>query len=158
MSEKKRKLAIIATKGTLDMAYPPLILATTAAALDWEVGIFFTFYGLNLVSKKKYKKLKVGSVGNPGQPLPVPNVVGALPGMTSMATRMMKSWMKKSNVATYPDLLQAAIDSDVKLFGCQMTMDVFGFKRDDLIPEVGDCLGAAGFLNYAADSDICLFI
>ena len=158
MSETKRKLAIIATKGTLDMAYPPIILATTAAALDWDVGIFFTFYGLNLINKKKYKKLKVGSVGNPGQPIGVPNIVGALPGMTSMATKMMKSWMKKSNVATYPDLLEACIESDVKLFGCQMTMDVFGMKRDDLLPEVSDCLGAAGFLNYAADADITLFI
>ena len=158
MSEKKRKLALIASHGTLDTAYPPLILATVAASLDWEVGIFFTFYGLNLVNKKKYKKLKVGSVGNPGQPMPVPNIVGMIPGMTPMATKIMKRWMKKSNVATYPDLLQAAIDSDVKLFGCQMTMDVFGMKRDDLIPEIGDCLGAAGFLNYAADADITLFI
>ena len=158
MTEQKRKLAIIASKGTLDMAYPPLLLATVAASLDWEVGIFFTFYGLNLINKKKYKKLKVGSVGNPGQPLPVPNVVGMIPGMTSMATRMMKSWMKKSNVATYPDLLQTAIDLEVKIFGCQMTMDVFGMKRDDLIPEVTDCLGAAGFLNFAADADVSLYI
>ena len=158
MTAEKRKLAIIATKGTLDMAYIPLILSTTAAALDWEVGIFFTFYGLNLINKKKYKKLKVGSVGNPGQPMPVPNFVGMLPGMTPMATKIMKRWMKKSNVATYPDLLQAAIDTDVKLFGCQMTMDVFGMKRDDLIPEVKDCLGAAGFLNYAADADVTLLV
>lgn len=158
MTEGKRKLAIIASKGTLDMAYPPMILATTAAALDWEVGIFFTFYGLNLINKKKYKKMKVSSVGNPGQPMSVPNFIGALPGMTNVATRMMKSWMKKSNVATFPDLLQTAIDLEVKLFGCQMTMDVFGMNRDDLIPGISECLGAAGFLNYAADADITLFI
>ena len=158
MSEKKRKLAIIASHGTLDTAYPPLILATTAAALDWEVGIFFTFYGLNLVNKKKYKKMKVGSVGNPAQPMPVPNIIGMLPGMTGMATRIMKSWMKKSNVATYPDLLEAAIESDVKLFACQMTMDVFGMKKDDLIPELTEVLGAAGFLDYAADADVTLYI
>ena len=158
MSEKKKKLAIIASHGTLDTAYPPLILATTALALDWEVGIFFTFYGLNLVNKKKFKKMKVGSVGNPGQPLPVPNIIGMLPGMTSMATRMMKSWMKKSNVATYPDLLQASIDSGVKLFACQMTMDVFGMKKEDLIPEITDVLGASGFLDYASDATVTLYI
>ena len=158
MSEKKRKLALIASHGTLDTAYPPLILATVAASLDWEVGIFFTFYGLNLINKKKYKKLKVGAVGNPGQPMPVPTFIGALPGMTSMATRMMKSWMKKSNVATYPELLQTAVDLEVKLYACQMTMDVFGMKRDDLLPEITDCLGAAGFLNYAADADVTLYI
>ncbi len=158
MTEQKRKLAIIASKGTLDEAYPPLILATTAGALDWEVGIFFTFYGLNLVNKKKYKKMKVSSVGNPAQPMPVPNIIGMLPGMTNLATRIMKSWMKKSKVATYPDLLRAAIDSDVKLFACQMTMDVFGMKKEDLIPEITDVLGAAGFLNYAADADVTLYI
>ena len=158
MSEKKKKIAIIAAHGTLDAAYPPLLLATTAAALDWEVGIFFTFYGLNLINKKKYKKMKVGSVGNPGQPMPVPNIIGMLPGMTNIATRMMKSWMKKSNVASYEELLEAAIESDVKLFGCQMTMDVFGMKREDLIPEVTDVLGAAGFLDYASDASVTLYI
>lgn len=158
MSETQRKIAIIATKGTLDQAYPPLILATVAAALDWEVGIFFTFYGLNLVNKKKYKKMKVASVGNPGQPIGVPNIIGMLPGMTSIATRMMKNWMKKQNVATYPDLLEAAIESDVKLFACQMTMDVFGLKKDDLIPEITDVLGAAGFLDFAADADVTIYI
>lgn len=158
MSEQKKKLAIIASKGTLDQAYPPLLLATVAAALDWEVGIFFTFYGLNLINKKKYKKMKVSSVGNPGQPIGVPNILGMLPGMTGMATKMMKSWMKKQNVATYPDLLEAAIESDVKLFGCQMTMDVFGMTKNDLIPEVTDCLGAAGFLDFASDASVSLYI
>lgn len=158
MTENKKKLAIIASKGTLDQAYPPLILATVAASLDWEVGIFFTFYGLNLVNKKKFRKLKVGSVGNPGQPMPVPNIVGMLPGMTGAATKIMKRWMKRQNVATYPELLQTAIDLEVKLYGCQMTMDVFGMKRDDLIPEITDCLGAAGFLNYASDADVTLYV
>lgn len=158
MSEKKKKLAIIASHGTLDAAYPPLLLATTAAALDWEVGIFFTFYGLNLINKKEYKKMKVPSVGNPGQPMPVPNFVGMLPGMTNVATMMMKRWMKKSNVATYEELLEMAIDSDVKFYGCQMTMDVFGMTKEDLIPEVTDVLGAAGFLDYASDATVTLYI
>ncbi|MHA2029085.1 MAG: DsrE/DsrF/DrsH-like family protein [Candidatus Kariarchaeaceae archaeon] len=154
---KKKKLALVASQGSLDTAYPPMLLATTAAAMDWEVGVFFTFYGLNIVDKKRHKKLKVGSVGNPGAPLPVPNIFGMLPGATAAATTLMKSWMSKANVATIPELLEVAIESDVKLFGCQMTMDVLGVKREDLIDELADVIGAAGFLDYASDADVTLF-
>ena len=158
MSETKRKkMALIASKGTLDMAYPPMILATTAAAMDWEVGVFFTFYGLNLLDKKRHKKLKVGSVGNPGQPLPVPNAVGMIPGMTGIATKMMKRWMKGANVAPLPDLIDTAFESDVRMFGCQMTMDVMGFKEKDFFEGTEFC-GAAAFLDYASDADVTLFI
>jgi len=158
MSEKKKKkLALIASKGTLDMAYPPMILATAAAALDWDVGIFFTFYGLNLLDKKKHKKLKVGSVGNPAQPLPVPNLFGMLPGSTGLATKIMKRWMKGANVAPLPDLIDVAFESDVRMFGCQMTMDVMGYKKDDFFDGVEYC-GAAAFLDYASDADVTLFI
>ena len=92
------RIAIIASKGTLDMAYPPLIMASTAAAMDMEVGIFFTFYGLDIVNRKKYANLKVAPVGNPAMPMPVPNIIGMLPGMTAMASKMMKDMMKKANV------------------------------------------------------------
>src|SRR3990167_2753205 len=112
MSERKKRMAIIASKGTLDMAYPPLILATTAAAMDIECSIFFTFYGLDIINKKKNKNLKVPSLANPAMPVPVPNIIGALPGMTSVATRMMKSWMAKVNVPTMEDLLNIAIETD----------------------------------------------
>ncbi|MEK7280763.1 MAG: DsrE/DsrF/DrsH-like family protein, partial [Chloroflexota bacterium] len=93
--KRKKRLAIVASKGTLDMAYPPFILATAAAAMGWEVAIFFTFYGLNIVNKKKSKKLKVASLANPAAPLPVPNILGVLPGATAAATAMLKSMMKK---------------------------------------------------------------
>ncbi len=155
--EKPKRMAIIASRGTLDMAYPPLILATTAAAMDMEVAIFFTFYGLDLVRKKKIKKLKVSPVGNPAMPKPIPQWMAVLPGMTWMATKMMKGWMKKANVAPYDELLEMAVESGVRLIACQMTMDVMGIKHEELIDgvEVG---GAATFLEFAKDADITLFI
>ncbi|MDH5402869.1 MAG: DsrE/DsrF/DrsH-like family protein [Candidatus Heimdallarchaeota archaeon] len=154
---KKKKLAMIASKGTLDMAYPPLLLATTAAAMDYEVGIFFTFYGLDIINKKKYKKLKVSPIANPAAPMPVPNMLGMLPGMTGMATKMMKSWMNNANVAKLPELLEIAQESGVILFGCQMTMDVMGVKETDLLEGITTC-GAANFLDFASDADVTLFI
>lgn len=159
MSEnaKKKRIALVASKGTLDMAYPPLILATTAVAMDMEAAIFFTFYGLNIIRKSKFRGLQVAPLANPAMPMPVPNLVGAIPGMTAMATMMMKGMMKKANVATLGDLLEIAVESGVRLIGCQMTMTVFGLTADDFIDgvEVG---GAATYLDYAADADISLFI
>jgi len=156
-AQKKKRLAMIASKGTLDMAYPPLILATTAIALDMEAAIFFTFYGLNIIRKGKFQRLQVAPLANPAMPMPVPNLVGAIPGMTSMATIMMKGMMKKAQVATLGDLLEVAVESGVRLIGCQMTMDVFGIGADDMIDgvEIG---GAATYLDYAADADISLFV
>jgi len=155
---KPKKMAIIATKGTLDWAYPPLILATTAAALGWEVGIFFTFYGLNIIHKKKYKNLKVAPLGNPAMPMPVPNIVGAIPGMTSMGTAVMKKMFKSHGVASIEDLLEIAVDMEVKLFPCAMTIEVFGYKADEFIDGVETVCGAGAFTEYAVDADMSLFI
>jgi len=157
MSERKRRMAIIASKGTLDMAYPPLILATTAAAMDIECSIFFTFYGLDIINKNKNKNLQVPSLANPAMPIPVPNIIGALPGMTAMATRMMKSWMAKVNVPSITDLLNIAAETGVKMIGCQMTMDVMGTKKEELIDGI-EVAGAAAYLEYAAEADITLFV
>ncbi len=157
MSGRKRRMAIIASKGTLDMAYPPLILATTAAAMDIECSIFFTFYGLDIINKNKNKNLQVPSLANPAMPIPVPNIIGALPGMTAMATMMMKSWMAKVNVPSITDLLNIAAETGVKMIGCQMTMDVMGTKKEDLIDGI-EVAGAAAFLEYAAEADITLFV
>ena len=157
LSERKKRMALIASKGTLDMAYPPLILATTAAAMDIECSIFFTFYGLDIINKNKNKNLKVPSLANPAMPVPVPNIIGALPGMTSMATMMMKSWMSKVNVPSITELLDISKETGVKLIACQMTMDVMGIKKEDLIDGVEVC-GAAGFLEFAAEADITLFV
>lgn len=157
LSERQKRMAIVASKGTLDMAYPPLILATTAAAMEIECSIFFTFYGLDIINRKKNKNLRVPSLANPAMPVPVPNIIGVLPGMTAMATMMMKSWMSKVNVPSIEDLLSIAVESGVKLIGCQMTMDVMGVKKEDLIKGVEVC-GAAAFLEYAVDADITLFV
>jgi peroxiredoxin family protein len=157
MSERKRRMAIIASKGTLDMAYPPLILATTAAAMDIECSIFFTFYGLDIINKKKNKNLQVPSLANPAMPVPMPNIIGALPGMTAMATMMMKSWMARVNVPSITDLLNIAVETGVKMIGCQMTMDVMGTKKEDLIDGI-EVAGAAAYLEYAAEADITLFV
>ena len=119
-----RKACLIASKGTLDWAYPPLILSTAAAAAGMSASIFFTFYGLNVIHKDFERKLHVSPVGNPAMPMPVPmpDIVTALPGMTTMATSMMKSMFSKKGVASIRELLAAALESDVKLLACQMTM------------------------------------
>jgi peroxiredoxin family protein len=155
--EKPKRLALIASKGTLDAAYMPLILATTAVAMDMEAAIFFTFYGLDIINKKKMHHLKVSPVGNPSMPMPIPSIVAVIPGMTPMATSMMKSWMKRAGTATIPELIDACLEFDVRLIGCQMTMDVMGIKKEDLIDgvEIG---GAATFLEYAIDADISLLV
>jgi peroxiredoxin family protein len=155
-----KRLAIIAGHGTLDAAYPPLILATAAVAMDMEAAIFFTFYGLEILKKGKADKLQVSPIANPAMPQPVPgisvpNILGMLPGMTAVATGMMNSWMKKAKVAKLSELMEMAIEMDVRLIGCQMTMDVMGIKREDLIDgiEIG---GAATFLEYASHDAMTL--
>jgi peroxiredoxin family protein len=153
--EPTKRLAIIAGHGTLDAAYPPLILATAAAAMDMEVAIFFTFFGLEIIKKGKIDKLKVAPIANPAMPVPMPNIVGMLPGMTAAATAMMNSWMKKAKVSKLSELLDMAKEMGVRLIGCQMTMDVMGIKKDDLIDglEIG---GAATFLEFASRNAITL--
>lgn len=153
--EQVKRLAIIATHGTLDAAYPPLILATAALAMDMESAIFFTFYGLEIIKKGQADKLQVAPIANPAMPVMVPNVIGMLPGMTAMATSMMNGWMKRANVAKLSELLEVALESGVRLIACQMTMDVMGIKKEELLDglEIG---GAATFLEFASDNAIAL--
>jgi peroxiredoxin family protein len=155
MTEKK--LAIIATKGTLDWAYPPFILASTAAALGYETEIFFTFYGLQLL--KKDLNLQVSSLGNPGMPMPmpVPVLLQALPGMQSMMTMMMKQKMKAKGVASLEELRELCVEAEVKLVACQMTVDLFEMDTKEFIEGV-EYGGAATFFEFAGESDICLYI
>jgi peroxiredoxin family protein len=153
--ETSKRLAIIAAHGTLDLAYPPFILATAAAAMDMEVAIFFTFYGLEILKKGKIDKLKVAPIANPAMPVPMPNIIGMLPGMTAMATSMMNKWMKKAKVSKLSELLDLSKELGVRLIACQMTMDVMGVKKEDLIDglEIG---GAATFLEFASHNAIAL--
>ncbi len=149
-------LAIIATKGTLDMAYPPLILASTAVSMDMEAAIFFTLYGINILDKKKFANLKVAPLANPAMPMPVPNIVGAIPGMTAMATKMMKDMIKKISWPTVPELLEICHEGGVKLWPCQPTMDMMGIRPEDLIPEAEPAIGAAAYLEYASQASVTL--
>lgn len=155
-----KRLAIISTHGSLDAAYPPLILATAAIAMDMEAAIFFTFYGLEIIKKGNADKLQVSPIANPAMPQPipgisVPNIVGVLPGMTAVATGMMNGWMKKANVAKLSELLGMAQEFNVRLIACQMSMDVMGIKKEELIDGV-EVAGAAAFLEYASDDAIAL--
>jgi peroxiredoxin family protein len=169
---KTPSMTIIATKGTLDWAYPPFILSSTAAALGWDVSIFFTFYGLNLL-KKDISDLKVSPLGNPGMPMKmpfgpewfrhinwnIPNIVQAnLPGFEAMATTLMKQTIKNNGVADIAELRSLCVEAGVSLIGCQMTVDLFGFTHDDFIPEVKEYCGAATFLPMAQEADVSLFM
>jgi peroxiredoxin family protein len=153
-----KKMALIATKGTLDWAYPPFILASTAASLGWEVQVFFTFYGLQLL-RKDLSSIKISPVANPAMPMPVPMpvLVQVLPGMESMATMMMKNKMKSKGVASLDELRNVCIEADVKMIACQMTVDLFEFDKNDFIPQA-EFGGAATFLGFAGDTDVCLYI
>lgn len=155
-----KRMAIISTHGTLDAGYPPLILATAAVAMDMEVAIFFTFYGLEIIKKGNADKLQVSPIANPAMPQPypgisVPNIIGVLPGMTAVATNMMNGWMKKANVAKLSELLEIAVESGVRIIACQMSMDVMGIKKEDLIDGV-EVAGAAAFIEFAADDAVAL--
>lgn len=153
-----KSLALIASKGSLDWAYPPFILASTAAALDYEVQIFFTFYGLALL-RKDLSDLKVSPLGNPAMPMPIPmpNLVQMLPGMESMATMMMKQKIASKGVASIEDLRTACLESGVKLIACQMTVDLFDLKNEDFIDGI-EFGGAATFFQFAGESNVQLFI
>ncbi len=153
----EKKLAIIATKGSLDWAYPPFILASTAAALGYETQIFFTFYGLQLL--RKNLNLQVSSLGNPAMPMPmpVPVFMQALPGMQAFMSSMMKKTMKKKGVASVEELRSLCVEAEVKLIACQMTVDLFEFNTADFISGI-EYGGAATFFEFAGQSDICLYI
>ncbi len=157
-----KKMTIICTKGSLDWAYPPFILATTAAAMDVDVTMFFTFYGLELLKEKL--NLQVTPLGNPAMAMPMggmhmamPNIVGMVPGVTAGATVMMKNLIKKKGVASIEDLREAAVLSDVRMIGCQMTLDLFEMNKEDMIEgiEIG---GAATWMESALESDINLYM
>ncbi len=168
---KTPSMSIIATKGTMDWTYPPFILASTAAALGWDVSIFFTFYGLELL--KKDLKLGVSPLGNPAMPMKmpygpawlqnidmkIPNIIqGNMPGFESMATAMMKKTTENKGVASIDELRSLCLEADVKMLACQMTVDLFNYNENDFIDEVNDWVGAASFLPTAQKSDVTLFI
>ncbi|MEM4281544.1 MAG: DsrE/DsrF/DrsH-like family protein [Candidatus Caldarchaeum sp.] len=146
------KLCIILSKGTLDMAYPALMLSNAAAVMGYEVHLFFTFWGMDVINKRKIDRLKVASVGNPS--LPLPNILGMLPGMTGLVTDMLKSKMTKQKVPSIRELIKTAKENGVKLHACSTTMDVMGLRKEDFIPEVDDVVGAATFIQLSEGGQV----
>lgn len=168
---KTPTLTIIATKGNLDMAYPPFVLASAAAAMGWDVTVLCAFYGLGLL--KKDLDLKITPLGNPAMPMkspygpkwfrnldiPMPNLLMAnMPGFEKVATGMMKKGFEQTGVASIEELREASIEAGVKLMACPMTMELFGWKQEDMIPEITEWLGAGAVLPIAQKSDVTLFV
>jgi peroxiredoxin family protein len=154
---RKKRIALVASKGTLDQAYPPLILASTAVSLGWEAGIYFTFYGLDILHRERFEKLKVASLANPAGPIQLPNILGAVPGATAAATKVMRRWMTDSNMPSVPEFIEMNRELGVQFFACATTMGVMGVQKADLI-DGADIAGAAAFLDYAAEADISMFV
>jgi peroxiredoxin family protein len=151
-----KKMSIIATKGTLDMAYPPLILASTAAAFGYEVTVFHTFWGLDILHEERSTNLKLSSVGNPN--MPVPNVVGALPGMDRMTTKLMERKIDDNDTATIEELIETSLDMGVEFQACQMTIELMGYDEADFYDGVTTGVGAATAIQDLAEADIQLLI
>ena len=150
-----RKLCIIASKGALDMAYPPLILANAARMSGIETHVFFTFWGLDIINKEKMANLHVATVGNPSMhPMfHIPTMVGGLPGMSAMASGMMKKEIDNLGFPPVDEFVQVLIDSGAKMYGCKMSMDMMKLEKDDLI-EGAEVLGAMEFLEVADGAQI----
>ena len=164
-------LAVMVTKGTLDWAYPPLIIGSTAAALGWNVTLFFTFYGLTLLKKKL--DLAISPLGNPAMPMKMPFgpdwfrnvewkmpnlIMAGIPGFENVATALMRKTLQNKGIAPIEDLREACIEADVRLIGCEMTVGLFGWNKEDFIPEVSEWAGAATYLDITRDASVSLYI
>ncbi|MDQ2055806.1 MULTISPECIES: DsrE/DsrF/DrsH-like family protein [Halobellus] len=154
--QNSKKMSIVATKGTLDMAYPPLILASTAAAFGYDVTVFHTFWGLDILHKERSKNLKLSSVGNPN--MPVPNMVGALPGMDRVTTSMMEKRINDNDTATIEELIETSLDMGVEFQACQMTIELMDYDEDNFYDGVTTGVGAATAIQDMADADIQLLV
>ncbi len=151
-----KRLMIVVSKGTLDMAYPPLILAQIGAAMGMEVGLFFTFWGFDIIRKDRVDNLKVTPVGNPS--MGMPNILAILPGMTAMATSMVRKKIKELNMPTIREMIKECKDLGVKFYACSTTMEMFGLKKEDLIDEVDEVVGATTFMNMAMEDAVVMFV
>jgi peroxiredoxin family protein len=170
-ANKNASIVIVASKGNLDWAYPPFILGSTAAALGWKTSLLFTVYGLALL--KKDIASAVSPVGNPAMPMKMPFgpgwfrhitwqlpnlMMAGLPGFERLATTLMKRTFRNKGVAEIAELRELCIDAGARFYACEMTMQVIGLGRDELIPEVADSLSPASFLEIARQSSLCLYI
>lgn len=153
MSENgDRKLMIICSKGSLDMAYPGLVLANAALMEGIEVNMFFTFWGLDMINKKKMTNLKATPLGNPS--MGMPNVAGIVPGMTALASSMMKKEIDKLDFPPVDEYIQMIADAGGKLYGCKMSMDMMKLTKDDLFEDATGVIGAMEFMEYSEGAQI----
>ncbi|UCC54805.1 MAG: DsrE/DsrF/DrsH-like family protein [Anaerolineaceae bacterium] len=156
--DKERKLCIICSKGTLDMAYPGLILANAALMEGIDVTMFFTFWGLDMITKEKMDKLEVTPLGNPSMAMPngmgIPNMMSMLPGMTGFATSMMKKEIAKLDFPPVREFIQMIGDAGAEMYGCKMSMDMMGLTADDLHQEVNDVVGAMEFMEMSENAQV----
>ena len=156
--DKERKLCIICSKGSLDMAYPGLVLANAALMEGIDVTMFFTFWGLDMVTKKRMNALKVTPMGNPAMAMPngmgIPNVLGILPGMTDFSTSMMKKEIAQLDFPPVDEFLQMISDAGAEMYGCQMSMDMMKLTKEDLFDDIDDVVGAMEFMEMSEDAQI----
>lgn len=154
--DSDRKLCIICSKGTLDMAYPGLILANAALMEGIDVMIFFTFWGLDMINKKKMNNLKFVPIGNPS--MPIPNAIGGLPGMTNVATAVMKKEIASLDFPVVDEFLEMISDAGGKLYACKMSIDMFEnmhmMKNEDVFDRVDGIVGATDFMEMSAGGQI----
>jgi len=154
--DEQKKMTIVATQGSFDMAYPPLILASTAAAFGWDVVVFHTFWGLDILHEEKSRNLQLSAVGNPS--MPMPNALAALPGMDRMATKMMQKKIDENGTASIEELIELSLDQGVELQACQMTIELMDYDESEFYDEVTVGVGAATALQHMAESDVQLLI
>jgi peroxiredoxin family protein len=155
-----RKLCIIASKGSLDMAYPALILANGARMSGIECEVFFTFWGLDLVTKKKIDKINMATVGNPAFSMApyapwfkIPTWMGSVPGMSAVATWMMRREIDKLDFPPIPEFVQMIIDAGANVFGCKMSMDMMGLQEEDLV-DGAKMLGVMEFMELSEGAQV----
>jgi peroxiredoxin family protein len=147
-----QKVAIVVSKGSLEGIYPALIMANGARMEGIEADLFFTFFGLDAIRKDRFEKIKVATVGNPG--LHMPTLLGALPGASWLATKMMKRTIEKIDIPPIPEFIELVADSGVRLYACKATVDMFGLAMDDFVPQVEDIISVGEFYEKAAGGEI----
>jgi peroxiredoxin family protein len=146
------KVAIVVSKGSLEGIYPGLIMANGARMEGIEADLFFTFFGLDAIRKDRYGKIKVATVGNPGMHLPT--LIGAIPGFSGLATKMMTRQMEKIDIPPIPEFIELVADSGVRLYACRASVDMFGLTMDDFVPQVEDIISVGEFYEKAAGGQI----
>lgn len=149
---KVKKVSIICSKGSLEGIYPALIMANGARMDGIEANVFFTFFGMDAITKKKQKKIKVATVGNPA--MGIPTVVGAIPGMSAMATKMMLGKMDKLDIPPIDEFVEMFHDAGGKLYACKASVDMFGLSMEDFVPQVEKVLTVGEFYDLSEGAEI----